>query len=372
MTSDTKPAQHSPDRIQFLDGLRGIAILLVIMYHAFFRWHTILPYGDEFRQFPLFDHGWLGVQLFFMISGFVIFMSLERSQSFHGFMIKRWIRLFPAMLICSLIIFITAAFFHERPAGAPVLRDLLPGLTFIEPYFWQVILGSPQGELEGAFWSLYVELKLYLIAGLFYFLIGGQKMIWVMICLFLLAIGVLVFNDVFVENGWQQARTILKVLSGKPCGWFAAGALFYRFHSERKPWILVAAIIAVMASALGEGQTAHGKMLYEWDTAIAAGIIAMTFITVILNDRLKHILSNRTLLTIGFVSYPLYLLHENMMVSLIIKTGHAMPWIPSLLMPVLPVLFIIGLAWLIASLFEPPVRARLKMWHLRLQAKGWG
>ena len=253
-----------------------------------------------------------------------------------------------------------------------MLRDLLPGLTFIEPYFWQVILGSPQGELEGALWSLYVELKLYLIAGLFYFLIGGQKMIWVMICLFLLAIGVLVFNDVFVENGWQQARTILKVLSGKPCGWFAAGALFYRFHSERKPWILVAAIIAVMASALGEGQTAHGKMLYEWDTAIVAGIIAMTFIAVILNDRLKHILSNRILLTIGFVSYPLYLLHENMMVSLIIKTGHAMPWIPSLLMPVLPVLFIIGLAWLIANLFEPPVRARLKMWHLRLQAKGWG
>ena len=42
-------------------------------------------------------------------------------------------------------------FFYERPAGIPTLRDLLPGLTFIEPYWWQLITGKPQGMLEGAF-----------------------------------------------------------------------------------------------------------------------------------------------------------------------------------------------------------------------------
>jgi len=372
VTGKRNKVQTTTDRIQYLDGLRGIAILLVILFHAFSRWPKIVPYGFTFKHFPLFEHGWLGVQLFFMISGFVIFMSLERSRNFQGFIIRRWIRLFPAMFICSLIIFFTASIFHERPAGAPVLRDLLPGFTFIEPYWWHVILGSPQGELEGAFWSLYVEIKLYLVAGIFYFLIGGQKMIWMLVGLFLIATGMLFLDPVFVENGWYQAKAILNALSGKPCGWFAAGALFYRFYSERKKWILAAAITTALAAALAEGKPGYGKMLYEWDTAIAATLIASIFVAAMLSDRFKHLLSSRIFLTIGFISYPLYLLHENMMVSLIVKTGHAMPFIPSLLMPVIPVFFIIGVAWLVARLFEPPVRTRLKMWHLKLQAKGWG
>ena len=366
-----KKLQDSTNRIQHLDGLRGIAILLVILFHAFSRWPKIVPYGYEFKNFPLFEHGWLGVQLFFMISGFVIFMSLERSRNFHSFIIRRWIRLFPAMFICSLIIFLTASFFHERPAGIPVLRDLLPGLTFIEPYWWQVIFGSPQGELEGAFWSLYVEIKLYIVAGTFYFLIGGQRMIWVLLGLFLVAVGILFLNDIFVENGWHQAKTVLKAISGKPYGWFAAGTLFYRFYSERKRGILIAAIVTALASALAEGKTGYGKMLFEWDTAIAASIIASIFITAMLSDRVKLILSNKTLLTLGFISYPLYLLHENMMISLIVKTGDAMPWIPFLLLPVIPVSVIIGIAWLVAKFIEPPVRSKFKMWYLKLEGKGW-
>lgn len=372
MTFERISVQNSPSRIQYLDGLRGIAIFLVIFYHSFSRWHKIVPYGDEFKYFPLFDHGRFGVQLFFMISGFVIFMSLERSRNFQGFIIRRWIRLFPSMFICSLIVFLTASFFYERPAGIPEFRDLLPGLTFIEPYWWQIILGSPQGELEGAFWSLYVEIKLYMVAGILYFLIGGQRMIWAMIGLFLIAVGVLFLGPVFQEHGWHQAKLVLNALSGRPCGWFAAGALFYRYYSERKRWMLVTAVLTALAAALAEGKTGPGQMLYEWDTAIAAIIIALIFMSAVLNKHVQHILSSRFLLTIGFISYPLYLLHENMIVSLIIQTGDTLPWIPSLLIPVIPVLFVIGIAWLVARLLEPPLRNYLKSLHLKIQMKGYG
>jgi len=367
MIENRKPAQYDLNRIQYLDGLRGIAILFVILFHAFSRWPNIVPYGHEFKNFPLFEHGWLGVQLFFMISGFVIFMSLERSRNFQSFIIKRWIRLFPAMFICSLIIFLSAAFLHERPAGTPVLRDLLPGLTFIEPYWWQIILGSPQGELEGAFWSLYVEVKLYLVAGIFYFLIGGQRMIWVLVGLFLVATGVLYFDHVFMENGWHQAKAILNSLSGRPCGWFAAGALFYRYQNERKKWILVVAIIVALTAALAQGKPAIGQMIFGWERAIAACIIVLIFTTAVLNDRLKYILSAKALLFIGFVSYPLYLLHENMMVSLIVKVGHAIPWVPSILLPGIPILSVIAVAWLVAKFAEPPIRKKLKTWHQSIQ-----
>lgn len=75
-------------RINFLDGFRGMAILLVILFHAFTAWSGIVPYGERFANFFLFKEGFLGVQLFFMISGFVILMSLQKSNSFMEFMYK--------------------------------------------------------------------------------------------------------------------------------------------------------------------------------------------------------------------------------------------------------------------------------------------
>jgi peptidoglycan/LPS O-acetylase OafA/YrhL len=354
-------------RIQFLDGLRGIAIFFVLLFHAYSRWPGIVPYGTEFEQVLLFKNGWLGVYLFFMISGFVIFMSLEKSRNFQDFFIKRWIRLFPAMLACSLVVFLTASFFYERPAGTPVLRDLLPGLTFIEPYWWQLITGSPQGLLEGAFWSLFVEIKLYFVAGIFYFLIGGQRMIWVLVFLFLVAVITPFFNHVFEENGWNQARTILYAFSGQPCGWFAAGALFYRYYKEQEKRLFITAVVVAMASAFAIGRGDYGREVFVWDEASAAIFVVLLFTAAILNDRVKNILSSRMLLFMGFISYPLYLIHENMMISLIVKTNSVMPWIPSILLPTIPIVFIIGVAWLIAKFVDPPARAFLKEQHLKIQ-----
>lgn len=354
-------------RIQFLDGLRGIAILFVILFHAFSRWPEIIPYGAEFEHVLLFKYGWLGVYLFFMISGFVIFMSLENSRNIQDFFIKRWIRLFPAMLVCSLIIFLTASFFYERPAGIPVLRDLLPGLTFIEPYWWQVITGSPQGALEGAFWSLYIEIKLYLVAGVFYFLVGGQRMIWVLITMFLVSVTISSFHMALEENGWSQTRGILYVLSGQPCGWFAAGALFYRYYKEQKKWLFVTAVIVALASALAIGKGDYGRRFFVWEEAYAAMFVVIIFVTAMINVRVKKMLDSRILLFMGFVSYPLYLIHENMMISLIVKTDSVMPWIPSVLLPAIPISLVIGIAWLVAKFVDPPARSFLRAWHLKIQ-----
>ena len=77
------------NRIQFLDGLRGIAILLVICFHSYTRWPKFVPYGHQFSDFYLFKYGYLGVQLFFLISGFVILMLLEKNKTFIQFIYKR-------------------------------------------------------------------------------------------------------------------------------------------------------------------------------------------------------------------------------------------------------------------------------------------
>jgi peptidoglycan/LPS O-acetylase OafA/YrhL len=354
MTPDQQPGTAGPDhhRLSFLDGLRGIAIFVVILFHSYTRWPNLVPYGDRFAQVPIFSYGWLGVDLFFLISGFVIFMTLEKCLNFRDFITRRWLRLFPAMLICSLLVFASASLFPERPAGAIVWRDMLPGLTFIEPTWWGVILGSPQGFMEGSFWSLFVEVKFYFIAGVLYFFIGGRKMIMVLTMLFLCAAAVSKLQHVFPDAGLRWPDLILQASSAEQFGWFAGGALFYRYFHERKRSLFIAAVLVAIAAAIAIG----GLRPQE---TVAAMVVVIVFSAAILMRPVQFVLSRPALVFLGFVSYPLYLLHENMMVAMIIKMGHATPWMPLILMPLLPIAMVIGAGSLIAVYIEPWLRKQL-------------
>ena len=345
---DTEFTRPKLGRILYLDGLRGIAILLVLLFHAYSRWPEIIPFGDRFAKFPLFAHGWLGVNLFFLISGYVIYLTLDKPRSAMNFFVRRWLRLFPAMLVCSLIIYFSAAFFFERPAGMPAFRDLLPGLSFIEPIWWRKLLGPPQGALEGAFWSLYVEVKFYLLAGFFYFVFGEKKMIWMLCIVFFSSLAVPVIGNSFPDLDLSLANQILFILSAKHFGWFAAGSLFYLYARQQRIHVLISAIAIGLASSIALNQ-GPGVVL-------AGMLIVLLFTMSILNKRMQTILTTPGLLTLGFASYPLYLLHENMMVSLIVKTGFFAPWIPAILVPVFPMMFVIVLGWMVAKFAEPLTR----------------
>src|ERR1700733_14451625 len=123
-------------RIRYLDGSRGVAILAVIIFHAYVAYPDKLPFGGRFGVLP-FRLGWQGVELFFLISGFVILMTLERCNSFSEFILRRWLRLFPAMLIISI-----GAFVWLRASGVErPLIDLIPGLTFVSPALLHSLTG---------------------------------------------------------------------------------------------------------------------------------------------------------------------------------------------------------------------------------------
>src|SRR5450631_2490401 len=95
------------ERIDILDGLRGVAVLAVIGFHYFSRWtfplneKNLYPYGDVFAHVPFFRFGYLGVNLFFLVSGFVITLTLARCNSSREFFVKRFSRLMPAMVLAS-------------------------------------------------------------------------------------------------------------------------------------------------------------------------------------------------------------------------------------------------------------------------------
>lgn len=344
-------ATTNDQRLSFLDAHRGVAIALVVLFHAYARYPKLVPFDYEFTGIPVISKGWVGVQLFFIISGFVICMTLEKCRNFGDFITRRWLRLFPAMLVCSLWVFATAPLFPERPAGGPTLRDLLPGLTFVEPAWWEFALRSHQGMLEGAFWSLFVEMKFYFVFGALFFLLGGAKAAEALFGLF-------VASNAFVLAGkipqlgvinFAALRQFCEAMSFDFFGWFAAGALFYRYHKnpDRKTlWIAVAA--ALVAAAADGGFDATKK--------VPCLSVVVFFTATMVSERMKTLLSNRVLLLMGFVSYPLYLLHENMMVAMIVRVGHLGPWMPHILMPLVPMILVIGLSWITATYWEPLLR----------------
>lgn len=346
--------QKSATRLHFLDGLRGIAILLVLFFHAYSNdWVNNLPYHDQYDHITFFHFGRYGVQLFFIISGFVIAMTLEKCESFWDFMFRRWLRLFPAMLIGSFIILISAPLFTARPYGTPHLQDLLPGLTFIEPEFFRIFFDKNQGILEGLFWTLFVEMKFYILAGLMYFSIGSKKMIAVLIAMFLSSI-VLEFASPHLSLALSnQLHALFHYLNWAHYGWFAAGALFYQYYVGKNMRVWFAALVLALIAARCLGGLPTKSMIY-------ASIIVLTFAFSMFNPMVQKILSNQFLVFIGFISYPLYLVHENATVSMINQLHDAYPNVPAYLLPILPTIVVTMVAWVIAQYLEPMVRKAIK------------
>ena len=130
-----------PERkIGAIDSFRAISIISVLIYHLTNPWVTKYPHKDFFLH--IFKYGYLGVNFFFMISGFVICLTLENTPNILVFYRNRFARLFPAMLLCTILIFIFVHFLDDKGqfGDAHKLKNTLPALTFTNPQFRKLII----------------------------------------------------------------------------------------------------------------------------------------------------------------------------------------------------------------------------------------
>jgi peptidoglycan/LPS O-acetylase OafA/YrhL len=340
-------------RIEYLDGLRGIAILLVILFHAFARWPEHTPYGSRYAEFFLFKGGYLGVQLFFIISGFVILLSLERCATFRVFLYKRWLRLFPAMLFCSLLVYFSSEFFFERPLGQPNLVDLIPGITFIEPSAWNSVFSVNFDSIEGAFWSLYVEVKFYIIAGLTYFTLGGRNLV---LMLTFLSSTYWILNIFYLAKALPSAlvttHALLFYLGAEYFLWFASGMAFYLYaKTQHKVWLVFATVVSVTSSII----TSYGDIMAMTYTLA----LSLLFTASVTMESIQPILKNHLLVLLGFVSYPLYLIHENMMISIVQKLHPLLPFVPNIFLPFIAISMLFMVCIVITKHVEPGIKNQL-------------
>ncbi|RDI24954.1 peptidoglycan/LPS O-acetylase OafA/YrhL [Pseudacidovorax intermedius] len=326
--------------------------MLVIFFHAYARWPQHVPWATAHSEFPLFKYGWMGVELFFMISGFVIYMTLERCNGLWEFLYKRWLRLFPAMLIATVLVFFSSDLFRERPAGTPQWYDAIPGLLFLEPGILSKIFGVDFSSLEGAFWSLYVEVKFYLIFGTIYF-INKKKSLHVLILIFLVVCIFYLGKYLgFLTDSNFLIKILFNLLSLNYFGWFCIGALIYLFKKNgAAKYLIGACVLLPLALELNTGRD-PGALIFGMG-------VFLIFVGANSSKALAKLLSRFPFVFFGFLSYPLYLIHENLIIAMTVKSRLWAKWLPDMLTPVPGMLIVTIVAYIIASYLEPSVRMRL-------------
>ncbi|MFW0155506.1 acyltransferase family protein, partial [Rothia sp. P6271] len=142
------PQDYKNGRFYALDGLRGLAILGVIIGHFG------SPYNEFFPSQPKspyeFSFGALGVQLFFMISGFVILLTAIRGKTAKNFVISRFSRLYPsywvALLMSTFLLFTVGAENHDI-----TIQEAIVNITMFQRF-----LMVP--NVDTVYWTLATEM----------------------------------------------------------------------------------------------------------------------------------------------------------------------------------------------------------------------
>ena len=305
-------------RIRVLDGFRALAILMVIFFHYFSRWNKLYPYGNKY---DFFVYGKMGVQFFFIISGFVILYTLENTTDFVTFWKKRVIRLFPSMLIASIITyFIFVSFDTELlfPASH-FFKNILASITFIPPDTLASIFNNKVqlDYISGSYWSLWPEIQFYLFVSTIYFFNKNKFLI----TFFILAAMLIIINFILpgmegiLANRIKSFFIVFNFIESLP--YFCFGVLFYIAYKNKMMEKTIPAYLQI---------SFLGLLLFQiygsYSEPLKLGLIFLflfLFIALIYYPKLINFLENRILMKIGVSSYFLYLIHENIGVLTINK-----------------------------------------------------
>lgn len=302
------------DRLSELDGLRAVAILLVIGFHYFARFPNFYPYPPS--SFPIFTFGALGVHLFFIISGFVIAMTLLNCASVWEFAVRRFSRLWPPMVLCSALTFVVL-WNIDNPftlVRRTSLAAFLPSLTFTEPLFWKWL--SPRIDyIDGVYWSLFVEVRFYFWAAILFFLFGARGF-----CLRFSLFAFAVWSICMLSRsiGLGTTTTILNIaFFPEYIPLFGAGVLFFElFRGNRAPWLLV---------ALGGFFALEVLTNYLVSQALFIAVFFLVFLALVYRRQWLKPLSHPALGWIGLTSYSTYLLHQNIGLSIVANFNSGLP-----------------------------------------------
>lgn len=338
-------------RLVLLDGLRGLAALGVVLYH-FMAYPHELGWGlDAAEVFPrassVAAYGAFGVQMFFIISGFVILMSAWGKPTAH-FVASRIARLFPAYWAAVLI---TGVGFYWLAGWGVNGARVAANLTMLQ---------TPFGvkNIDGAYWTLWVELCFYILVGLL--LARGASVNKV-----LLFIGLWPLAGALASAGGMDSVALLLQPTYAPL--FAGGMglfIIYRFGHSFMPWLLVAfnVCLAVMTAATKNVPLMNKSLDGLVDGKVAMALIVILF-ALVATATLTRARSwgGAPAMWSGRLTYPLYLFHQYWGLGVIAVLYPLVGKWSALLAAVIVCVLI---AWLVNRFVERPLAGRMRRWVL--------
>ena len=286
-----------PSYIPELQGLRGIAVLAVVFYHCHPRLQGTWFYGASLW-------GWAGVNLFFVLSGFLItsilLESRQKPRYFRNFYARRVLRIWPVYVLVLVVVYLEAPWFIG-PTIAQAIRTA-PWLAYI--FFVQNLFHLALPPAVGPTWSLAIEEQYYFLwAPTVRFL----KRPWMLACVLAAA---LIASPVlrFANLRWMTPTHTLIHLDGIAWGSLLAIGL-YTLRLSRRAWLLLGLGGLVLGFAL-TATVAGGTSFLDSALALCfAGAVLSAIASTGARNPVNAALSRGPLAFYGRISYGMYMIH---------------------------------------------------------------
>lgn len=355
-----------------LDGLRGIAALMVVMFHIL----ETFAIGDPYKQ--IVNHGYLAVDFFFMLSGFVIGYAYDdrwHTMGWKEFFNRRLIRLHP-MIIVSMILGVILLFFQESPmfptiADASIGKIILVtavGMTLIPVTPSMDVRGwQEMHPLNGPAWSLFFEY----VANIFYVLFLRRLSNRLLLILTLVSGAALVHMIMTqggdVIGGWSFTTKQLWIGFTRLLYPFFTGLLISRVVkpgniSYSFLWCALLIIVSLAMPRFG----APGS---EWINGVYESVTILLVFPVIIYLGASGSVSGtweKVSKFLGDLSYPLYITHYTLVytyMAWVTRNDIEINSTQNILVAIAVFVFSIVVAYLIAQWYDAPVRKWLtKRW----------
>lgn len=293
MSNDsTKIAEQHMPRILELDTLRGLCALAVMLYHYIWRYDAMVGFDGapnpaaNVDLLGLRDVSTIPVYIFFMISGFVIYMTLDRVKTGLEFFVSRASRLFPVYWTCVILTYLSWSAF---PAFD---YEVTPSQFLINLTMLQSFLYVP--DVDGVYWSLGVEIVFY--AAMYVLLVTNNLHRIRHFCGFWLALSTVY---AIVGNQFPFYYRVVLLFGLKYAHFFVVGIVAYRMWNRRHDWKDWALFCASLATFF---------LHHSVDAAAAMCLFAGVFLLLAFGH--LNVLAVKPLVFLGSISYALYLVHQ--------------------------------------------------------------
>lgn len=369
-------------RYDILDGLRGVAALMVLLYHVFNDAKSFLVWPTPVYEFY---HGFLGVDFFFILSGFVMGYAYDESLTpspssgrggtltFWGFVKRRLIRLHP-MVVMGVLLGLIAFLIQgctkwdgTEVSLQAVMWATLLGLFLIPSPLGMDIRGNTEAfPLNGPHWSLFFEYIGSLLYGILLHRLSTKWLrVWVACSIFSIAAYALLQEDGGVAYGWSSEPMnflggALRMLYAYPMG-----LLMARMFRQRKPEPLQGPVFLFCSFAL---VVLLGLPLFggKESETIYQLVCLFSFFPGIIWIGARGMVQGRQQRAVSFLgrlSYPLYATHFPLVylyIAMVARDGapyqgYTHPWLLAIVTLVASVL----LATLFLLFYDEPLRGRL-------------